>query len=97
MWKPFAWSCGSAAHSDPCAVSVPSAVAVITPERSPRPTSAPAIAQSHVPEAAPAKPDAKEALAASKVEKEARKAEAKREEVLLERAKPEPAEASKVC
>lgn len=72
-----------------------SAVAVITPERSPRPTSAPAIAQSHVPEAAPAKPDAKEALAASKVEKEARKAEAKREEVLLERAKPEPAEASK--
>ncbi|XP_040507592.1 protein 4.1 isoform X24 [Gallus gallus] len=71
------------------------AVAVITPERSPRPTSAPAIAQSHVPEAAPAKPDAKEALAASKVEKEARKAEAKREEVLLERAKPEPAEASK--
>ncbi|XP_040507579.1 protein 4.1 isoform X13 [Gallus gallus] len=72
------------------------AVAVITPERSPRPTSAPAIAQSHVPEAAPAKPDAKEALAASKVEKEARKAEAKREEVLLERAKPEPAEASKV-
>lgn len=78
-------------------MSVPSAVAVITPERSPRPTSAPAIAQSHVPEAAPAKPDAKEALAASKVEKEARKAEAKREEVLLERAKPEPAEASKVC
>eukprot|EP00076_Gallus_gallus_P033204 XP_024998742.1 erythroid protein 4.1 isoform X28 [Gallus gallus] len=76
--------------------SLDGAVAVITPERSPRPTSAPAIAQSHVPEAAPAKPDAKEALAASKVEKEARKAEAKREEVLLERAKPEPAEASKV-
>lgn len=50
-----------------------------------------------MPEAAPAKPDAKEALAASKVEKEARKVEAKREEVLLERAKPEPAEASKVC
>uniref|UniRef100_A0A8V0YUI3 Protein 4.1 n=1 Tax=Gallus gallus TaxID=9031 RepID=A0A8V0YUI3_CHICK len=75
--------------------SLDGAVAVITPERSPRPTSAPAIAQSHVPEAAPAKPDAKEALAASKVEKEARKAEAKREEVLLERAKPEPAEASK--
>ncbi|XP_042689871.1 protein 4.1 isoform X12 [Centrocercus urophasianus] len=71
------------------------AVAVITPERSPRPTSAPAIAQSHVAEAAPAKPDAKEALAASKVEKEALKAEAKREEVLPERAKAEQAEASK--
>ncbi|XP_048825151.1 protein 4.1 isoform X8 [Lagopus muta] len=72
------------------------AVAVITPEKSPRPTSAPAIAQSHVAEAAPAKPDAKEALAASKVEKEALKAEAKREEVLPERAKAEQAEASKV-
>ncbi|XP_019478379.1 protein 4.1 isoform X7 [Meleagris gallopavo] len=72
------------------------AVAVITPERSPRPTSAPAIAQSHVAEAAPAKPDAKEALAASKVEKEALKVEAKREEVLPERAKAEQAEASKV-
>uniref|UniRef100_A0A803Y7H1 Protein 4.1 n=1 Tax=Meleagris gallopavo TaxID=9103 RepID=A0A803Y7H1_MELGA len=71
------------------------AVAVITPERSPRPTSAPAIAQSHVAEAAPAKPDAKEALAASKVEKEALKVEAKREEVLPERAKAEQAEASK--
>ncbi|XP_052554523.1 protein 4.1 isoform X8 [Tympanuchus pallidicinctus] len=76
--------------------SLDGAVAVITPERSPRPTSAPAIAQSHVAEAAPAKPDAKEALAASKVEKEALKAEAKREEVLPERAKAEQAEASKV-
>lgn len=71
------------------------AVAVITPERSPRPTSAPAIAQSHVAEAAPAKPDAKEVLAASKVEKEALKAEAKREEIHPERAKAEQAEASK--
>ncbi|XP_065600549.1 protein 4.1 isoform X3 [Cyrtonyx montezumae] len=71
------------------------AVAVITPERSPRPTSAPAIAQSHVAEAAPAKPDAKEAHAASKVEKETVKAEAKREEILPERAKAELAEASK--
>ncbi|XP_048825160.1 protein 4.1 isoform X16 [Lagopus muta] len=75
--------------------SLDGAVAVITPEKSPRPTSAPAIAQSHVAEAAPAKPDAKEALAASKVEKEALKAEAKREEVLPERAKAEQAEASK--
>ncbi|XP_032304898.1 protein 4.1 isoform X8 [Coturnix japonica] len=71
------------------------AVAVITPERSPRPTSAPAIAQSHVAEAAPAKPDAKEVLAASKVEKEALKADAKREEIHPERAKAEQAEASK--
>ncbi|XP_021231028.1 protein 4.1 isoform X9 [Numida meleagris] len=76
--------------------SLDGAVAVITPERSPRPTSAPAIAQSHVAEAAPAKPDAKEALAASKVEKEAVKAEAKREEIPPERAKAELAEASKV-
>ncbi|XP_065600563.1 protein 4.1 isoform X15 [Cyrtonyx montezumae] len=75
--------------------SLDGAVAVITPERSPRPTSAPAIAQSHVAEAAPAKPDAKEAHAASKVEKETVKAEAKREEILPERAKAELAEASK--
>ncbi|XP_015738960.1 protein 4.1 isoform X31 [Coturnix japonica] len=76
--------------------SLDGAVAVITPERSPRPTSAPAIAQSHVAEAAPAKPDAKEVLAASKVEKEALKADAKREEIHPERAKAEQAEASKV-
>ncbi|NXJ06467.1 EPB41 protein, partial [Odontophorus gujanensis] len=76
--------------------SLDGAVAVITPERSPRPTSAPAIAQSHVAEAAPAKPDAKEAHSASKVEKETVKAEAKREEILPERAKAELAEASKV-
>ncbi|XP_072211488.1 protein 4.1 isoform X10 [Excalfactoria chinensis] len=78
------------------AVHGTSAVAVITPERSPRPTSAPAIAQSHVAEAAPAKPAAKEVVAASKVEKEALKAETKREEILPERAKAEQAEASKV-
>lgn len=79
------------------AVSLPpSAVAVITPERSPRPTSAPAIAQSHLAEAVPAKPDAKEAIAVSKAEKEAVKAETKREEIPPERAKAEPADASKV-
>uniref|UniRef100_A0A8C3C708 Protein 4.1 n=1 Tax=Cairina moschata TaxID=8855 RepID=A0A8C3C708_CAIMO len=71
------------------------AVAVITPERSPRPTSAPAIAQSHLAEAVPAKPDAKEAIAVSKAEKEAVRAETKREEVPPERAKAEPADASK--
>lgn len=71
-------------------------MAVITPERSPRPTSAPAIAQSHLTEAVPAKPDVKEAIAVSKAEKEAVKAETKREEIPPERAKAEPADASKV-
>ncbi|XP_040985139.1 protein 4.1 isoform X20 [Aquila chrysaetos chrysaetos] len=73
-----------------------SAVAVITPERSPRPTSAPAIAQSHAAEPVPAKPDMKDALAASKVEKETAKPDARREEIPPEKAKPEPADASKV-
>ncbi|XP_010290086.1 PREDICTED: protein 4.1 [Phaethon lepturus] len=71
------------------------AVAVITPERSPRPTSAPAIAQSHAAEPVPAKPDAKDVVAASKVEKEAAKPDARREEIPPEKAKPEPADASK--
>uniref|UniRef100_A0A8B9Q9Z2 Protein 4.1 n=1 Tax=Apteryx owenii TaxID=8824 RepID=A0A8B9Q9Z2_APTOW len=75
--------------------SLDGAVAVITPERSPRPTSAPAIAQSHGAEAEPAKPDAKEALAAPKAQKERAKTEAKREEIPPEKAKPEPAEAAK--
>ncbi|XP_054658349.1 protein 4.1 isoform X37 [Grus americana] len=72
------------------------AVAVITPERSPRPTSAPAIAQSHAAEPLPAKPDVKDTFAASKVEKEAAKPDVRREEIPLEKAKPEPADASKV-
>ncbi|XP_069659433.1 protein 4.1 isoform X22 [Haliaeetus albicilla] len=72
-----------------------SAVAVITPERSPRPTSAPAIAQSHAAEPVPAKPDRKDAVAASKVEKETAKPDARREEIPPEKAKPEPADASK--
>ncbi|XP_075630291.1 protein 4.1 isoform X8 [Balearica regulorum gibbericeps] len=72
-----------------------SAVAVITPERSPRPTSAPAIAQSHAAEPLPAKPDVKDTFAASKVEKEAAKPDVRREEIPLEKAKPEPADTSK--
>uniref|UniRef100_A0A8C4XTI6 Protein 4.1 n=1 Tax=Falco tinnunculus TaxID=100819 RepID=A0A8C4XTI6_FALTI len=72
------------------------AVAVITPERSPRPTSAPAIAQSHTAEPVPAKPDAKDAAAASKVEKETAKPDVRREEILPDKAKPEPADAVKV-
>ncbi|XP_075029746.1 protein 4.1 isoform X28 [Calonectris borealis] len=71
------------------------AVAVITPERSPRPTSAPAIAQSHAAEPVPAKPDAKDVVAASKVEKEAAKPDVRREEIPPEKAKPQPADASK--
>ncbi|XP_074017959.1 protein 4.1 isoform X7 [Numenius arquata] len=70
-------------------------VAVITPERSPRPTSAPAIAQTHAAEPVPAKPHAKEVVAASKIEKEAAKPDVRREEI-PEKAKPEPADASKV-
>ncbi|KAM9213513.1 protein 4.1 isoform 2-T2 [Leptosomus discolor] len=73
-----------------------SAVAVITPERSPRPTSAPAIAQSHAAEPAPAKPVVKDAVPASKVEKETAKPDVRREEIPPEKAKPEPADASKV-
>ncbi|NWZ51309.1 EPB41 protein, partial [Haliaeetus albicilla] len=76
--------------------SLDGAVAVITPERSPRPTSAPAIAQSHAAEPVPAKPDRKDAVAASKVEKETAKPDARREEIPPEKAKPEPADASKV-
>ncbi|XP_071655345.1 protein 4.1 isoform X21 [Patagioenas fasciata] len=76
--------------------SLDGAVAVITPERSPRPTSAPAIAQSHAAEPGPAKPGSKDVVAASKIEKEAAKPDVRREEIPLEKAKPEPADASKV-
>ncbi|XP_019149332.1 protein 4.1 isoform X17 [Corvus cornix cornix] len=71
-----------------------SAVAVITPERSPRPTSAPAIAQSHPAEPAPAKPDVKD-VATSKVGKETAKLDVRREEFPPEKAK-EPVDASRV-
>ncbi|NXE83378.1 EPB41 protein, partial [Cochlearius cochlearius] len=76
--------------------SLDGAVAVITPERSPRPTSAPAIAQSHAAEPVPAKPDVKDVVATFKVEKEAAKSDVRREEIPPEKAKPEPADASKV-
>ncbi|NWQ63168.1 EPB41 protein, partial [Neopipo cinnamomea] len=75
--------------------SLDGAVAVITPERSPRPTSAPAIAQSHPAEPAPAKPDVKD-VATSKIGKETAKADVRREEFPPEKAKAEPADASKV-
>ncbi|XP_065553947.1 protein 4.1 [Lathamus discolor] len=76
--------------------SLDGAAAVITPERSPRPTSAPAIAQTHAAEPAPAKPDVKDVAAAYKIEKEAAKPDVRREEIPAEKAKPEPADASKV-
>ncbi|XP_030359575.1 protein 4.1 isoform X21 [Strigops habroptila] len=75
--------------------SLDGAAAVITPERSPRPTSAPAIAQSHAAEPVPAKPDVKDVAAAYKVEKETAKPDVRREEIPAEKAKPEPADASK--
>ncbi|NXM49258.1 EPB41 protein, partial [Gymnorhina tibicen] len=74
--------------------SLDGAVAVITPERSPRPTSAPAIAQSHPAEPAPAKPDVKD-VAISKVGKETAKSDVRREEFPPEKAK-EPVDVSRV-
>ncbi|XP_032936629.1 protein 4.1 isoform X8 [Catharus ustulatus] len=69
-------------------------VAVITPERSPRPTSAPAIAQSHAAEPAPAKPDLKD-VATSKVGKETAKSDVRCEELPPEKPK-EPVDVSRV-
>ncbi|XP_068015062.1 protein 4.1 isoform X18 [Melanerpes formicivorus] len=76
--------------------SLDGAVAMISPERSPRPTSAPAIAQSHAAEQVPAKPDVKDMVTASKVEKETAKPDVRREEILVERAKLETDDSSKV-
>ncbi|XP_053942320.1 protein 4.1 isoform X22 [Cuculus canorus] len=76
--------------------SLDGAVAVITPERSPRPTSAPAITQSHAAEPILAKPGTKDVVTASKVEKEAAKPDVRHEEIPPEKAKPEPADVSKV-
>ncbi|NXM20446.1 EPB41 protein, partial [Ploceus nigricollis] len=74
--------------------SLDGAVAVITPERSPRPTSAPAIAQSHPTEPAPAKSSMKD-MATSKGGKETAKSDGRREEFPLEKPE-EPVDASKV-
>ncbi|NWH93915.1 EPB41 protein, partial [Aegithalos caudatus] len=74
--------------------SLDGAVAVITPERSPRPTSAPAIAQSHPAEPAPAKSDVKD-VATSKVGKETAKSDMRREEFPPEKPK-EPVDTSRV-
>uniref|UniRef100_A0A7M4FMK4 Protein 4.1 n=1 Tax=Crocodylus porosus TaxID=8502 RepID=A0A7M4FMK4_CROPO len=70
--------------------------AVITPDRSPRPTSAPAIAQSHVAEPTPPAASAfKEMEVVSKKEKEAAKTEVKHEEMPSDKDKMEPAEVTK--
>ncbi|XP_032084376.1 protein 4.1 isoform X14 [Thamnophis elegans] len=72
--------------------SLDGAVAVVTPDRSPRPTSAPAIAQSHVTEPiVPAASVSKEP-AVLKTEKETVKKEVKVEGTLQDKAKAEPAE-----
>ncbi|NXO83508.1 EPB41 protein, partial [Sitta europaea] len=74
--------------------SLDGAVAVITPERSPRPTSAPAVGQSHPAEPAPAKSYMKD-MATSKVGKETAKSDVRHEEFPPEKPK-EPADASRV-
>ncbi|XP_074917013.1 protein 4.1 isoform X10 [Chelonoidis abingdonii] len=72
------------------------AVAVVTPDRSPRPTSAPTIAQRHVEPTPPAASDTKEIVVVSNVEKEAVETEGKHEEMLPEKVKMEPSEVAKV-
>lgn len=95
IWKDFALCFEKLPALNLVPVCPPSsAVAVITPERSPRPTSAPAIAQSHPAEPAPAKPDVKD-VATSKVGKETAKSDVRREEFPPEKAK-EPVDASRV-
>ncbi|XP_061452191.1 protein 4.1 isoform X16 [Rhineura floridana] len=69
-------------------------VAVVTPDRSPRPKSAPAIAQSHVTESAPPVVSDSKESAVTKAEKERK--EVKREETLPEKAKTEPTEGFQV-
>ncbi|XP_044853449.1 protein 4.1 isoform X26 [Mauremys mutica] len=70
-------------------------VAVVTPDRSPRPTSAPTVAQRHVEPTPPAASDTKEIVVVSKVEKEAVETEGKHEEMLPEKVKMEPSEVAK--
>ncbi|XP_030394865.1 protein 4.1 isoform X25 [Gopherus evgoodei] len=71
------------------------AVAVVTPDRSPQPTSAPAVAQRHIEPTPPAASDTKEIVVVSKVEKEAVETEGKHEEMLPEKVKMEPSEVAK--
>uniref|UniRef100_A0A452J5C4 Protein 4.1 n=1 Tax=Gopherus agassizii TaxID=38772 RepID=A0A452J5C4_9SAUR len=70
-------------------------VAVVTPDRSPQPTSAPAVAQRHIEPTPPAASGTKEIVVVSKVEKEAVETEGKHEEMLPEKVKMEPSEVAK--
>ncbi|XP_050788439.1 protein 4.1 isoform X11 [Gopherus flavomarginatus] len=72
-----------------------SAVTVVTPDRSPQPTSAPAVAQRHTEPTPPTASDTKEIVVVSKVEKEAVETEGKHEEMLPEKVKMEPSEVAK--
>nr|XP_028598661.1 protein 4.1 isoform X15 [Podarcis muralis] len=69
-------------------------VAVVTPDRSPRPTSAPAIAQSHVTEPTPPVVSESKVPVVTKAEKERK--EVQHEQTLPEKTKTEPAEGSQV-
>ncbi|KAM8796056.1 protein 4.1 [Eudromia elegans] len=72
------------------------AVAVMTPERSPRPTSAPALAQSPGADEGPAERPAAEAPGAARAHKEGTRMESRRQDVPAEKSKAEAAEAAKV-
>ncbi|XP_028598667.2 protein 4.1 isoform X15 [Podarcis muralis] len=74
--------------------SLDGAVAVVTPDRSPRPTSAPAIAQSHVTEPTPSVVSESKVPVVTKAEKERK--EVQHEQTLPEKTKTEPAEGSQV-
>ncbi|XP_070805588.1 protein 4.1 isoform X21 [Pituophis catenifer annectens] len=76
--------------------SLDGAVAVVTPDRSPRPTSAPAIAQSHVTEPTVPVASISKEPAVLKTEKETEKKEVKLEGTLQDKAKAEPAEGFQV-
>ncbi|XP_053254532.1 protein 4.1 isoform X10 [Podarcis raffonei] len=69
-------------------------VAVVTPDRSPRPTSAPAIAQSHVTEPTPTVVSESKEPVVTKAEKERK--EVQHEQTLPEKTKTEPAEGFQV-
>ncbi|XP_044290643.1 protein 4.1 isoform X10 [Varanus komodoensis] len=93
-------------HEDVVLVGVPESepveqfqekpVAVVTPDRSPRPTSAPAIAQSHATESAPTAVSDRKETTITKSEKETVRKEVKHEETLPEKAKTEPCEGFQV-
>lgn len=70
---------------------------MVTPDRSPRPTSAPAIAQSHITEPTPPAVSESKAPEVTKSEKELVRKEVKREETVPEKGKTETLEGVQVC